>query len=147
VTGKQHKVDRSLTEVELELMTIIWRLGEGTVSDVLAELPSDRQLAYTSVSTIMRILQDKGILDYRKDGRSHIYVPAVTKAAYEAHSVRQLVRDVFAGAPGALVRCLVDNEQLSRAELDAIRAMLTPPASAAGKQSRNRPKDPRGRQE
>jgi predicted transcriptional regulator len=59
VTKKSRDESKLLTETELELMTILWKLGEGSVNDVLAELPQGRDLAYTSVSTILRILEQK----------------------------------------------------------------------------------------
>ena len=79
---------RLLTESELELMTILWRLRGGTVADVLAALPSDRPLAYTSVSTILRILEQKGVLTTEKVGRGHRYLPAVAKGDYETVCAR-----------------------------------------------------------
>src|SRR3954470_10343370 len=116
--------DRTLTEVELELMTILWRLGEGTVNDVIAGLPPDRPLAYTSVSTVLRILEKKGVLGSRKQGRGHVYLPLVSKAQYESFSVRDLIARVFDGTPGALVRCLVDSKALSPEDLAALRRVL-----------------------
>jgi predicted transcriptional regulator len=113
-----------LTDVELELMTPLWQLGEGTVHDVLAMLAPARALAYTSVSTILRILVGKGILVVRKEGRGHVYVPHVSKAEYEATSVRHLVQRVFDGAPDALVRRLLETEDLNEQKLEAIRAVL-----------------------
>lgn len=101
--------DRTLTEVELELMTILWRLTEGTVNDVIAQLPNNRRLAYTSVSTILRILEQKGVLQTRKEGRGHIYVPQLKKADYEATTVQNVVERVFDGAPVALVKQLLDH--------------------------------------
>ena len=68
-----------LTEVELELMTALWKLGEGSVADVLETLPKERKLAYTSVSTILRILEQKKVLKARKEGRGHVYVPMLEK--------------------------------------------------------------------
>jgi predicted transcriptional regulator len=118
--------DRALTEVELELMTILWRLGEGTVNDVIAGLPPARPLAYTSVSTVLRILEKKGFLASRKQGRGHVYVPRVTKATYESFSVRDLITRVFDGTPGELVRCLVE-EALSPEDVKALRAALDRP--------------------
>jgi predicted transcriptional regulator len=113
-----------LTEVELELMTLLWQLGEGTVHDVLRMLPSARALAYTSVSTVLRILVGKGILVVRKEGRGHVYVPRVSKAEYEATSLRHMVRHVFDGAPDALVRRLLQAEELDEQKLAAIRGVL-----------------------
>jgi predicted transcriptional regulator len=124
---------RLLTEVELELMTILWRLGEGTVSDVLAQLPAERQLAYTSVSTVLRILEKKEVLAARKQGRGHVYVPRFSKEEYEAFSLRDLITRVFDGAPGALVRRLVDTERLSADELKSLRALLKGSAGKAGR--------------
>jgi predicted transcriptional regulator len=113
-----------LTEVELELMSILWRLGEGTVGDVLAALPAERPLAYTSVSTMLRILEKKRFLRARKQGRGHVYVPLITKESYEAHSLDDLISRVFDGTPTALMRCLVESERLSRKDLQAIRELL-----------------------
>ena len=116
--------EKLLTDVELELMTALWQLGEGTVHDVLATLPSARTLAYTSVSTVLRILVGKGVLVVRKEGRGHVYVPRISKAAYEATSLRHIVQRVFDGAPDALVRRLLEIEELSEQKLAAIRALL-----------------------
>lgn len=117
--------NKRLTEVELELMSILWRLREGTVSDVIAALPGDRALAYTSVSTILRILEGKGVLTARKEGRGHIYSPVLGKQEYEARIVADVVQRVFDGAPTALVRQLIDNVDLSDDDVREIRKMLS----------------------
>jgi predicted transcriptional regulator len=116
--------ERLLTEVELELMTILWRLGEGTVTAVLEALPPERPLAYTSVSTILRILEKKGVVGTRKQGRGHVYIPRISKQEYETRSLRRLITQVFDGAPSALVRRLVESERLSADDLRALRGLL-----------------------
>jgi predicted transcriptional regulator len=116
--------NKRLTEVELELMSILWRLGEGSVSDVIGALPSGRALAYTSVSTMLRILEGKGVLGTRKEGRGHIYVPLLGKQEYEARIVADVVERVFDGAPAALVRQLIDHVDLSDEDVREIRRML-----------------------
>lgn len=118
------KNEKLLTDVELELMNILWRLGEGSVNDVLAELPSKRQLAYTSVSTILRILEQKEVLTSRKQGRGHIYVPLIKKNAYESKTLMHLVDKVFDGEPSALVMRLLDTKKLSAEDLGEIKKML-----------------------
>jgi predicted transcriptional regulator len=105
-------------------MTILWQLGEGTVADVMGALSPGRDLAYTSVSTILRILQSKGVLSTRKEGRGHIYVPLLEKASYEASTVRDVVDRVFAGAPLALIRQLIDNVDLSDDQVREIKKLL-----------------------
>jgi predicted transcriptional regulator len=115
---------RLLTDMELELMTLLWQKGEGTVHDVLEMLPPSRKLAYTSVSTVLRILVGKSVLAVRKEGRGHVYVPRMSKADYEATSLRHMVRRVFDGAPDALVRRLLETGDLDEQSLAAIRALL-----------------------
>jgi predicted transcriptional regulator len=115
---------RMLTEGELELMTILWRLQGGTVADVLAALPPERTLAYTSVSTILRILEQKGVLTTEKVGRGHRYLPAIAKGDYEAFALDQVVDKLFDGQPLSLVRRLVDTAGLGRRELASLKAML-----------------------
>jgi BlaI family transcriptional regulator, penicillinase repressor len=116
--------ERLLTEVELELMTIVWRLGEATVNEVLEGLPAQRPLAYTSVSTILRILEKKRFLKTRKQGRGHVYIPLVSKETYEARSLDDIIERVFDGTPTALMRRLVESERLSPRDLAAVRALL-----------------------
>jgi predicted transcriptional regulator len=113
-----------LTETELEMMTAIWKLGEGSVKDVLEALPRSRKLATTTVSTMLRILEQKGYLKARKEGRGHVYVPAVGKPEYESRSLRHLVTHVVEGERVGVIRQLLGSEKLSAAELQEIRALL-----------------------
>jgi len=124
--GRPRRTSRPklLTEVELELMSALWQLGEGTVRDVLDQLRKGRNLAYTSVSTILRILEDKKLVKSRKIGKAYAYRPAVSKSEYERRSLRHLVDKVFDGAPSAMVLRLLDDEGLSRRELREIQRML-----------------------
>ncbi len=122
--SKASSQDKLLTETELELMTILWRLGEGTVADVMAELPKERELAYTSVSTIIRILEQKQVLKARKEGRGHIYVPELKKSEYEARTVKHVVDRVFEGTPVALVKQLLDTVKLDDSDLAELKNLI-----------------------
>lgn len=113
-----------LTETELELMTILWKLNEGTVSEVMEQLPKQRDLAYTSVSTILRILEQKGILKTRKEGRGHIYIPQLKKSDYESKAVKHVVERVFDGTPVALVRQLLDTHKLNESDLQELKKLI-----------------------
>ncbi|WP_305987739.1 BlaI/MecI/CopY family transcriptional regulator [Roseibium sp. MMSF_3544] len=121
---RKRKSNEFLTEVELEFMTELWKLGEGSVRDILASLPSDRQLAYTSCATIMRILDEKGFVDSRKEGKTFIYTPRLTKDAYQSRSLRNLSEKLFDGTPTSLVARLVDEYELSENDLEEMRALL-----------------------
>lgn len=118
------KEEKLLTEAETELMSILWKLGEGSVADVMESLPKGRDLAYTSVSTFLRILEQKKVLKTRKEGRGHIYIPAISKADYEARTVRHVVDKVFDGAPLALARQLINTTNLSKDEIQELKALL-----------------------
>ena len=106
-----------LTEGELELMNILWCLGGGTVREVMANLPEGRTLAYTSVSTLLRIMQQKGFVEGQKAGRSHRYIPTVSRARYQQRNLNHMVRGLFGGDPMSLVRRLVSSDALSPDEL------------------------------
>lgn len=114
----------SLTPVEHELMEILWTLKAGTVREVIAHLPANRSLAYTSVSTMLRILQQKKIVMAEKMGKQHIYRPILTKEMFATHSIKHMVKQVFSGNSVDLVAYLVDKNNLSVEEINAIQKLL-----------------------
>jgi len=118
------KEEKLLTDAEIELMSILWRLGEGSVADVIEQLPSGRDLAYTSVSTFLRILEQKKILKARKEGRGHIYMPLLSKSEYEERTVRHVVDKVFDGTPLSLARQLIATSNLSKQDIQELKALL-----------------------
>ena len=117
-------IDKPLTATELEMMNVLWRIAPATVHQVMEALLPQRQLAYTSVSTIVRILEQKGYVRSRKEGRGHLYEPTIQKEAYQVASLQHLVSNVFDGTPTLLVQRLVDSEQLGPEQLDEIRRAL-----------------------
>ena len=133
VRKKEKPAERLLTDVELELMTIIWNQGKTTVKEVTEALPKTRPLAYTSVATVMKILEHKGYLSCEKRSYAHTFSPLVEKSAYEASCLDHVVDNVFDGEPVALVQRLLTAKRLSAAELRAINATLQELASAKKK--------------
>ena len=113
-------VPELLTPAELEIMTALWELGEGTVRDVLPLLRGDR--AYTTVSTLVRILEQKGFVRSRKSGRRHLYRAATARHAYQRVSLRDLLHRVFGGDSAALVRRLVSD--VKPEEVATLRSLL-----------------------
>ena len=113
-----------LTEVELEFMSELWALKEGTVRDVLARLPEDRNLAYTSAATIIRILEQKGFVTSRKEGKSHVYAPTLAKDTYQSRTLKDLSAKLFDDTPVSLVARLVNDDQLTEEALGQIRALV-----------------------
>lgn len=118
------KMTEMLTEVELEFMSKLWELGEGTVRDVLDMLAEGRKLAYTSAATILRILEQKQFVTSTKQGKTFTYRPALSKDSYQSRSLRNLSEKLFDNTPVSLVARLVDDNDLSEEALDEIRALL-----------------------
>ena len=118
------KKSELLTEVELEFMNELWALGEGTVRDVLDKLADDRNLAYTSGATILRILEQKEFVTSRKVGKSHVYRPTLAKDTYQTRSLKDLSMKLFDDAPASLVARLVNDDELTEEALGQIRALV-----------------------
>jgi len=104
-----------LTKLELEMMQVIWRLGSSTVNTVQAELP--RPLAYTTVQTMLNILERKGKLRRELRGRAYVYSARVTEAKALGQGVRDLVDRMFGGSSEELVMSLLKNGQLDAKRL------------------------------
>jgi predicted transcriptional regulator len=115
---------KPLTAAELEMMNVIWRIGPCSVAQVLEALSPTRQLAYTSVSTIVRILEQKGYVRSERVGRGHLYSAAIAKDAYQGMTLRHIVSNVFEGEPSLLVQRLLDSDALTSDELTQIKALL-----------------------
>ena len=121
---RKKKSQNLLTDVELEFMNELWALGEGSVRDVLDRLPAERNLAYTSGATILRILDEKNFVTSRKDGKTLIYTPLLAKDKYQSRSLQNLSRTLFDDTPAQLVARLVDDEGLTETDLEEIRALV-----------------------
>ena len=116
----------NLTEAELRLMDVIWRKGKATVAEVVEELGQASAPAYNSVLTTMQILERKGYLRHTpaKTGRAFVYQPVVSRQKASRNAVRHLVSRFFGDSAEALVLNVIENEKLSDAELDRVRALL-----------------------
>lgn len=110
--------DIALGERELEVMTWLWANGSGTVGEVKEGLSDP--LAYTTVLTILRNLEAKGFLKREDEGRAHRYFPRVQQKAARKRALRRLIDTLFLGSPEALLSHLVDEHDLSPAELRRI---------------------------
>ncbi len=121
--GKK-KNDRLLTEVELELMSVIWQTDQCTIRGIVDQLPADRKLAYTSVATMMRILEEKGFLASEGGEKTHTFRPLVAREDYEKTTLNHVAEKLFAGNSSAMVMKLLDETDLSKEELRAIKKTL-----------------------
>ncbi len=114
----------TLTEAELRIMEIIWKLGEATVRDIHEAFPFKGRLAYNTVLTTVRILERKGHLSHTKDGRAHLYRPLSTREDARRQAVRHIVRSFFRGSPPLLLRSMLTDEDLTDEEIEQLRQMI-----------------------
>ncbi len=119
---KKDEHDAMLTPLELELMTVLWKSGGATVHQVTEALSNE--YAYTTVSTVLRILLQKSVVEAEANGRQHTYIPLLTKDDYESRTLKHVVSTVFDGEPASLMRRLLDDKALSKKELEEIREIL-----------------------
>ena len=120
------KKSANLTDAELRLMDVIWEKDEATVSEVADALPRELGLAYNTVLTTLRILEEKGFLRHTKakEGRAFVYRAVVDRDQASRTAVRHLVSRFFGNSPEALVLNLLDDEKLSEEERKRIRELL-----------------------
>lgn len=119
------KKSNTLTEAELRLMKILWRRGESAVNDLVAAMPEDEPLAYNSVLTTIRILEQKGYVEHRQEGRAFIYRPCIAEQDAGRSEVRHVLGRFFGNSRERLLLSLLGDEEISPEELqrlkDAIR--------------------------
>jgi predicted transcriptional regulator len=120
------KKSLNLTEAELRLMDIVWEKGAATVGEVAAALPGEPGLAYNTILTTLRILEQKGYVRHTKprEGRAFVYRAVVGRKQASRNALRHLVRGFFANSPEFLVLNLLDDGDLSQRELQNIRNLL-----------------------
>ena len=107
-----------LGDRELEVMSVLWRLGSGTVAEVRAALQDE--LAYTTVLTVLRNLEEKEFVRHQPEGRAHRYFPRVAEGAAQRSALERLLHSVFGGSPEQLITRLVETRALSADELQRL---------------------------
>src|ERR1700687_3375896 len=118
------KAKTTLTAQELEIMKVIWKLGAPTVRQVYESMLEHRKVAYTPVMTMMNILESKGYLKKRQGDRAFVYSPSKPEKQVIRAMVREFVDRVFNGAAEPLLLHLVEDDQLTKEELDEIRGSI-----------------------
>jgi predicted transcriptional regulator len=113
-----------LTDAELEVMHEIWELEGGTVREVHERLNRNRPLAYTTVMTMLNILEEKGHLTRRKQGRAYLYEPVRPKSQVISGMIDDFLGKVFDGSARPLVLSLVKDQKLSEEDLEEIASMI-----------------------
>ncbi len=105
-------------------MIALWKIKSGTVRDVMAALSNETERAYTSIATMMKILEEKGYANSERRERTLYYAPAIQKSDYEGRSLKNLSNSLFGGTPTALVARLVDDGELTDEMIKEIKQII-----------------------
>ncbi len=114
----------TLTEAELRLMKILWQRGESAVGDLVAAMPKDGALAYNSVLTTVRILEQKGYVKHRQDGRAFVYCALVAEQDASRSEVRHVLSRFFGNSRERLLLSLLGDDDLTPQELERLKAAI-----------------------
>lgn len=114
---------KRLNHKEEEVMTILWRLQNAFVNDILNEMDEPKP-PYNTVSSIVRKLVSEGLIGYEAFGKTHRYFPILQKEDYRANAFRRFMDNYFGGSPSALLSYFVQEENLDPADLDELLAKL-----------------------
>ncbi len=110
---------KELTKAEEEIMQVLWDLQAGFVRDIIEKMPEPKP-AYNTVSTFVRILQEKGFVDHETHGKSHKYYPIISKVAYTKSFMTGLVKNYFGGSYKQMVSFFTDEKNLSLKDLEQL---------------------------
>lgn len=127
------KKSPQLTDAERRIMDVLWETGEASVQDITDVLSDEHQLAYTTVLTTIRIMVDKGYVDFRKEGRAHIYHPLVSRDQVQNNALGALVKSFFGGSPQRLAQHLVETDNLTLEDIERLRAEVIRRSGNKGK--------------
>jgi len=112
------------TDQELEILKVVWQRGQATVREVFNDLAKQRKIAYTTVLTMMGILENKGHLKKKAGDKAYVYTPTKPQDQVTGGMVKEFVNRVFDGASKPLLVHLVENSEISQDELDEIETLL-----------------------
>jgi BlaI family transcriptional regulator, penicillinase repressor len=124
---------KTFTDKELEIMRVIWEVGEATAREIQERLPGDRH--YNSVLTIIRVLERKGHLAHRLQGKAHVYRARQQPETSRSRVLGHMIKQVFGGSAASLVLHLIETGDLTEDDLREVRSKIA--ARAAAKQSQS----------
>ncbi len=118
---------RAMSPAETEILRLVWQLEEATVQGVCEALPPERKIAYKTVQTLLRRLEEKGYLQHKSEGKAHVFVPAVHREQVVRRTVLDFVDRLFGGDPKPLMQFLAKDGHLEAKDLDELKKLIDNP--------------------
>src|SRR6185436_2159176 len=114
----------ALTDAEARVMSVLWQRQTATVADVVAVLKRKKPVTYSTVQTVLRILEDKGYVSHEKEARAFMYKARVDERQARRRALRHLVTRLFNGSPGELVLNVLEDEQIEPEEMSRLKKLI-----------------------
>ena len=121
------------SDLELQVLGVLWRRGPSTVREVLGEMPDGKKRAYTTILSVMQVMEKKGLVAHTARGRAHVYKPAAGQRQVLGPLLKGFVANVFGGSTVAAVQQFLDQGNVSDEELEEIRRLLDEHGGQDGK--------------
>ena len=125
------------SDLELQILGVLWAAGQGSVRDVLESMPDGKARAYTTILSCLQVMEKKGLVAHRRQGQGYLYRPLVKQQRVVGSVVRQLLRNVFGGSPSVALTYFIAEGDCTREEIDRLRKLIE---KAEGRDKRPRRK-------
>ncbi len=112
------------SELEMQILSVLWEHRSLTAREVMEAMPDGKQRAYTSILSVMQVMEKKGLLTHTNKGTTHVYRPAQSKKRVLRPFMQKMVSEVFAGRPTALMQALLSETSVSQSELEEMQKLL-----------------------
>ncbi len=112
------------SDLEMQILSVLWDRGASTAREVLDAMPDGKKRAYTSILSVMQVMEKKGLLTHTNRGTAYVYKPAVNKNKIIRPFVRKVVTEVFGGQPAAMMQALINEATISNDDLSQIHQLL-----------------------
>ena len=112
------------SDLELQILGVLWSRGPSSVRDVLENMPDGKARAYTTILSCLQVMEKKGLVAHRRAGQGYLYRPAVEKKRVLGSVVRQLLRNVFGGRPSVALQYFIAETECTPGEIDQLRRLI-----------------------
>ncbi len=113
-----------LTKAEERIMQVLWKLNVAFVKDIIDELEDDPKPPYNTISSIVRLLEKKGYVNYKAYGKTYEYFPAISKEDYARTTFKKMFSGYFDNSPSSLLSFMVKEEKLSEADIEELKSII-----------------------
>ncbi len=112
------------SNLETQVLSVLWKQGASTVREVLEAMPDGKARAYTTILSVLQVMEKKRLVSHTSEGNTHLYQARVSRGQVTGPLLRRLVRDVFGGSPASAMQQLLAGNEVSREELEEIKRLI-----------------------